>query len=198
VASDRRFTSISPIDEMPIAELSAGGGAEIDRAVAAARDAFKLWRRTSVSARARYLHRIADIVESRVEQLAVVETRDNGSLLRSHRRGVMPRVAMNFRFFADWLLQLDHPDFDVRGHRNHISYDPSGVAAIITPWNAPLMLGTWRIAPALAAGCTVVYKPPEWAPFTASLLADISVAAGLPAWGARRGRHWRRIPVSPG
>ncbi|TDQ83010.1 5-carboxymethyl-2-hydroxymuconic-semialdehyde dehydrogenase [Dongia mobilis] len=181
VTSDRRFASVSPIDEAPIAELSAGGGAEIDRAVSAARDAFRTWRNTSPAERARYLHRIADIVESRVEQLAVVETRDNGSLLRSHRRGVMPRVAMNFRFFADWLLQLDHPDFDVRGHRNHVSYDPSGVAAIITPWNAPLMLGTWRIAPALAAGCTVVYKPPEWAPLTASLLADISAEAGLPA-----------------
>jgi aminomuconate-semialdehyde/2-hydroxymuconate-6-semialdehyde dehydrogenase len=132
------------------------------------------------AARAGYLHRIADIIERRVEELSVVETRDNGSLLRSHRRGVMPRVAMNFRFFADWLLQLDHADFDVRGHRNHVSYDPSGVAAIITPWNAPLMLGTWRIAPALAAGCTVVYKPPEWAPLTASLLADITAEAGLP------------------
>src|SRR4029453_19276047 len=123
---------------------------------------------------------IADIIESRVETLAQVETRDNGSLLRSPRRGVMPRVAMNFRFFADWLLQLDHADFDVRGHRNHVSWDPSGVAAIITPWNAPLMLGTWRIAPALAAGNTVVAKPPEWAPLTASLLADITAEAGLP------------------
>lgn len=181
VASDRRFTSISPIDETPLAEISAGGASEIDRAVVAASDAFKSWRRTSRQERAGYLHRIADIIEARVEQLAVVETRDNGSLLRSHRRGVMPRVAMNFRFFADWLLQLDHADFDVRGHRNHVSYDPSGVAAIITPWNAPLMLGTWRIAPALAAGCTVVYKPPEWAPLTASLLADITAEAGLPA-----------------
>jgi aminomuconate-semialdehyde/2-hydroxymuconate-6-semialdehyde dehydrogenase len=181
VASDRRFTSISPIDETPLAEISAGGTPEIDRAVSAARDAFKTWRHISREARAGYLHRIADLIESRVEQLAAVETRDNGSLLRSHRRGVMPRVAMNFRFFADWLLQLDHADFDVRGHRNHVSYDPSGVAAIITPWNAPLMLGTWRIAPALAAGCTVVYKPPEWAPLTASLLADITAEAGLPA-----------------
>ncbi|MBL8707590.1 MAG: aldehyde dehydrogenase [Rhodospirillaceae bacterium] len=181
VAGARRFASISPIDEATIAEISAGSSAEIDQAVAAAREAFKAWRRTSPEERARYLHRIADIIESRVEQLSVVETRDNGSLLRSHRRGVMPRVAMNFRFFADWLLQLDHPDFDVRGHRNHVSYDPSGVAAIITPWNAPLMLGTWRIAPALAAGCTVVYKPPEWAPLTASMLADITAEANLPA-----------------
>ena len=181
IESGARFQSVSPIDETVIAEVSAGGPAEIDQAVEAASNAFKTWKRTSREERAQLLHRIADIIESRVETLAQVETRDNGSLLRSHRRGVMPRVAMNFRFFADWLLQLDHADFDVRGHRNHVSWDPSGVAAIITPWNAPLMLGTWRIAPALAAGCTVVYKPPEWAPLTASLLADITAEAGLPA-----------------
>lgn len=180
VEGAEHFRSISPIDETVIAEVSAGGPAEVGQAVEAATTAFKTWKRTSREQRAQLLHRVADIIESRVEPLAQVETRDNGSLLRSHRRGVMPRVAMNFRFFADWLLQLNHPDFDVRGHRNHISWDPSGVAAIITPWNAPLMLGTWRIAPALAAGCTVVYKPPEWAPLTASLLADITAEAGLP------------------
>nr|WP_298687280.1 aldehyde dehydrogenase [uncultured Dongia sp.] len=180
VDSARSFDSVSPIDEQPIAKVAAGGEAEVDQAVDAAMKAFQSWKRISREERAAYLHRIADIIEARVEQLSVVETRDNGSLLRSHRRGVMPRVAMNFRFFADWLLQLTHADFDVRGHRNHVSYDPSGVAAIITPWNAPLMLGTWRIAPALAAGCTVVYKPPEWAPLTASLLADITAEAGLP------------------
>ncbi|WP_368412787.1 aldehyde dehydrogenase [Dongia sp.] len=180
VDSPRKFAAISPIDEQPIAEIASGDVGEIDLAVNAAATAFQSWKKISREARAGYLHRIADIIESRVEQLSVVETRDNGSLLRSHRRGVMPRVAMNFRFFADWLLQLDHADFDVRGHRNHVSYDPSGVSAIITPWNAPLMLGTWRIAPALAAGCTVVYKPPEWAPLTASLLADITAEAGLP------------------
>lgn len=180
VDSAQRFQSISPIDETVIAEVSAAGAGEIDQAVDAASAAFKTWRRTSREQRARLLHGIADVIDSRIESLAQVETRDNGSLLRSHRRGVMPRVAMNFRFFADWLLQLDYPDFDVRGHRNHVSWDPGGVAAVITPWNAPLMLGTWRIAPALAAGCTVVYKPPEWAPLTASLLADITAEAGLP------------------
>jgi len=75
---------------------------------------------------------------------------------------------------------LNHPDFDTRGHRNHVSWDPSGVAVLITPWNAPLMLATWKVAPALAAGCTVVLKPAEWSPLTASLLADITAEAGLP------------------
>jgi 5-carboxymethyl-2-hydroxymuconic-semialdehyde dehydrogenase len=96
------------------------------------------------------------------------------------RTSVMPRVAHNFHFFADQLLHLRRDDFDVREHSNHVSWDPSGVAVVITPWNAPLMLGTWRLAPALAAGNTLVFKPPEWAPLTASMLADVSRDAGLP------------------
>ena len=92
----------------------------------------------------------------------------------------MPRAARNFRFFADWLGRLDAGDLEISGHRERVSWAPSGVTAVITPWNAPLMLATWRIAPALAAGNTVVAKPPEWAPLTASLLADITAEAGLP------------------
>ena len=92
----------------------------------------------------------------------------------------MPRVGMNFRYFADWAEQLQHEDREIRGHRERITFDPAGVVAIITPWNAPLMLATWRIGPALAAGNTVVVKPPEWAPLTASLLAEITHEAGLP------------------
>ena len=96
---------------------------------------------------------------------------------------------MNFRFFADWLpSKLDHPDGEIRGHRERVTYDPAGVAAIITPWNAPLMLATWRIGPALAAGNTVVLKPPEWAPLTASLLADITTR------GRAAGRRVQRRP----
>ena len=133
------------------------------------------------SERAELLRKVADGIDARAEDLARVETRDNGSLLRSHRRSVMPRVGMNFRFFADFAEKLDHPGGEIRGHRERVTYDPAGVTAIITPWNAPLMLATWRIGPALAAGNTVVAKPPEWAPLTASLLADITQEAGLPA-----------------
>jgi aminomuconate-semialdehyde/2-hydroxymuconate-6-semialdehyde dehydrogenase len=129
--------------------------------------------------RAAVLHRIADLVDEQVERLAAVETRDNGSLLRSHRHSVMPRVARNFRFFADQLTELDE-SFDMNGFESRTEWDPSGVTAVITPWNAPLMLATWRVAPALAAGNAVIAKPPEWAPLTASLLADISREAGLP------------------
>ena len=181
VKSETTFTDISPIDEQPIAEISAGSTLEVDAAVEAAQQAFTDWAAMPRSERAALLRKVADGIDARTEDLARVETRDNGSLLRSHRRSVMPRVGMNFRFFADYVEKLEQPDGEIRGHRERITYDPAGVTAIITPWNAPLMLATWRIGPALAAGNTVVAKPPEWAPLTASLLADITHEAGLPA-----------------
>jgi acyl-CoA reductase-like NAD-dependent aldehyde dehydrogenase len=179
-ASAAAFTDLSPIDEQPLAEVARGGQAEVAAAVRAASDAFGGWSATPPKDRAAVLHAIADGIESRAAELAAVETADNGALLRSHVRSVMPRAAHNFRFFAGWLGELDGGDLDIRGHREEVSWAPSGVTAVITPWNAPLMLATWRIAPALAAGNTVVAKPPEWAPLTAGLLADITRAAGLP------------------
>ncbi|MGW0615820.1 aldehyde dehydrogenase [Streptomyces sp. NPDC002788] len=181
VASTETFADISPIDGSALGEISRGTAMEAAAAVAAAKAAFPGWAATSRAKRARILHAIADGVEKRLEDLAIVETCDNGALLRSHRRGVMPRVAHNFRFFADWLLTLDHEDFETRGHTNHVSWDPAGPCVLITPWNAPLMLATWKVAPALAAGNTVILKPAEWSPLTASLLADIAAEAGLPA-----------------
>lgn len=181
VASAATFTDISPIDEQPLAQVASGCQDEIDAAVAAARAAFPAWARTPAPDRAAALRRIADGIDKRVGELAQVETADNGALLRSHLRSVIPRVAHNFRFFAGWLAELNGDGLQVNGHREQVSWAPAGVTAVITPWNAPLMLATWRIAPALAAGNTVVAKPPEWAPLTASLLADITTDAGLPA-----------------
>ncbi|HXW43255.1 MAG TPA: aldehyde dehydrogenase family protein, partial [Streptosporangiaceae bacterium] len=180
VCSPATFTDVSPIDEAPIAQLARGGTAEVDAAVQAASRAFAGWAATPPADRAAVLHAVADGIDKRVEELAQVETADNGSLLRSHRRSVMPRVAHNFRFFADWLLRLPADELEIRGHRQQVSWCPSGVTAVITPWNAPLMLASWRIAPALAVGNAVVAKPPELAPLTASLLAGIAQDAGLP------------------
>ena len=180
VGSASTFTDVSPIAEQPLAEIASGGRAEVCAAVEAAQTAFPGWASTPASERAAVLHAIADGIERHAEELAQVETADNGALLRSHRRSVMPRVAHNFRFFADWLGELDGGGMEITGHREQVSWDPAGLTAVITPWNAPLMLATWRIAPALAAGNTVVAKPPEWAPLTASLLAEITRAAGLP------------------
>jgi 5-carboxymethyl-2-hydroxymuconic-semialdehyde dehydrogenase len=180
VGSTETFADISPIDESTIAEVARGGRLEVDAAVAAARAAFGVWGATPPEERARILHAIGDGIERRVDDLAAIETEDNGSLLRSMRRSVIPRAAHNFRFFADRLLSLGEPDFETRGHMNHVRWEPAGVVALITPWNAPLMLATWKIAPALASGGTVVLKPAEWTPLSASLLADIAHEAGLP------------------
>jgi len=180
VASASTFADVSPIDEQPIAQVSRGGGTEAAAAVDAARSGSEAWGATPAKARAEVLHRIADGVEANVPQLAAVETRDNGSLLRSMRGSVMPRVARNFRFFADHLLTLSDETKQHDGFGERFAWDPAGVTVVITPWNAPLMLATWRVAPALAAGNAVVLKPPEWAPLTASMLADIAHEAGLP------------------
>jgi len=180
VSSSDAFDDLSPIDEQPIAEIARAGASEADRAVDAARSASGAWGSAPPKERAETLHRIADGVEARVPELAAVETRDNGSLLRSMRGSVMPRVARNFRFFADQLLALETGSRGYEGFAERIAWDPSGVTVVITPWNAPLMLATWRVAPALAAGNAVVLKPPEWAPLTASMLAEIAHEAGLP------------------
>ena len=181
VASADTFTNTSPIDGSFLGEFARGTAAEIDLAVQAARAAFPSWRDLGPKRRGELLENLAKLIEENVETLAQIETLDNGALLRSHRRGVMPRAAMNIRFFAEWAQnELHHPDFETRGHTNKISWDPSGVAALITPWNAPLMLATWKIGPALAAGDTVVLKPAEWTPMSASFFADLTKQAGIP------------------
>jgi aminomuconate-semialdehyde/2-hydroxymuconate-6-semialdehyde dehydrogenase len=117
-----------------------------------------------------------------VADLAKVETADNGSLYEAMRLRVLPRAANNIRFFADFAVErLDEPPRTLHGgERNSVRYDPSGVTAVSTPWNAPLMLATWRVGPALGAGNTVVLKPPEWAPLTCSMLGQLADEAGLP------------------
>jgi len=179
VGSSGTFADVSPIDETTLGEVARGTAEDADRSVTAARAATETWGRTAPKERAEVLHRIADLVEERVPQLAAVETCDNGSLLRSMKNSVMPRVARNFRFFAEQLMELGE-SFEMNGFESRTEWDPSGVTVVITPWNAPLMLATWRVGPALAAGNSVVLKPPEWAPLTASMLADIGCEAGLP------------------
>jgi 5-carboxymethyl-2-hydroxymuconic-semialdehyde dehydrogenase len=129
VGSAGTFTDLSPIDESPIAEIARGGPAEVDAAVHAARHAFPARAATPPAERAAILHAIADGIEKRVPELAQVETLDNGGLLRSQQRSVMPRTAHNFRFFADWLSQLDGGQLEIRGHREQVSWRPSGVTA---------------------------------------------------------------------
>ena len=183
VASADTFEVRSPLDwEWKLADVARGGEAEVDAAVAAARRAFPGWAALGPKGRQEVLTRLADAIEAAVPELAKVETLDNGSLYEAMRLRVLPRGADNIRFFADFAVErLQAPPRTLHGgERNTVRHDPSGVTAVSTPWNAPFMLATWRIGPALAAGNTVVFKPPEWAPLTGSMLADIAERAGLP------------------
>jgi acyl-CoA reductase-like NAD-dependent aldehyde dehydrogenase len=180
VGSMETFVDLSPIDESPLADVARGGPVEVESAVEVAREAFPAWAALGPQGRAEHLFRLADLIEDNVETLAAVETLDNGSLLEASRLRVMKRGALNVRFFAQLALDLEERVWEANGVENRVRHDPSGVAALITPWNAPFMLSTWKIGPALAAGCTAVLKPPEWAPLTCSILADFAAEAGLP------------------
>ena len=180
VASPRSFPVLSPIDGTHRADVAAGGASEVDAAVAAARRAFPAWAALGPAGRAPILRRFAEGLQARAKELAAVETEDNGSLLAGNLHRVVPRAALNLSFFAEHALTLEGHRIDSPEVVNRVRYEPAGVAALVTPWNAPLMLTTWKIGPALAAGDTAVVKPPEWAPFTCSLLADVARDAGLP------------------
>ena len=185
LASETTFEVRSPIDwdSWKLAEVANGGHAEVDAAVAAARKAFPAWANLGPSKRHAHLTRLADAIDQAVPDLAKVECADNGSLYEAMSLRVLPRAANNIRFFADFAkdrLTENTTRTLPGGERNRVRYDPAGVAAVSTPWNAPFMLATWRVGPALAAGDTVVLKPPEWAPLTCSLLGDLADEAGLP------------------
>jgi acyl-CoA reductase-like NAD-dependent aldehyde dehydrogenase len=126
------------------------------------------------------LKRFAEGIVARKDEIAVLETLDNGSLLSRNRDAMVSRAAHNIEFFAEWAVRRHRPTIESPTVTNHVRHDPSGVAVLITPWNGPFMLTTWKVGPALAAGNTVVVKPPEWAPLTCSLMADIAHDAGLP------------------
>ncbi|HEY9457474.1 MAG TPA: aldehyde dehydrogenase, partial [Gaiella sp.] len=149
-------------------------------AVAAAQDAFPAWAALGTAERGEVLHRLADLIDANVEQLAAVECADMAMLLRSLRARVISRGARNFRAYADLAAAHEERVWESNGTRNRVVRMPSGPAVVITPWNAPFMLSTWKTAPALAAGCTVVLKPAEWSPLSCSLLCDLVAEAGFP------------------
>jgi len=181
-ADGATFEVADPVSNQPYATVAAGGPQDVDRAVAAGTEAFAggPWPHLPSRARASILNRIADAIEGRAARIAELETFDTG-LPVTQARGQAARAAENFRFFADMAVTLHEDAF--RSGNDQFGYvirKPAGVAGLITPWNTPFMLETWKLAPALASGCTVVLKPAEWTPLSASLLPEIMIEAGLP------------------
>lgn len=179
-ASGETFQSISPVDLKPLADVARGNASDIDRAAKAAKEAFADWRDLGGAERKKVLHRIADAIVARAEEIAFVECMDTGQALRFMSKAAL-RGAENFRFFADRAPGArDGKTLQAPNQVNMTTRAPIGPVGVITPWNTPFMLSTWKIAPALAAGCTIVHKPAEFSPLTARLLVEIAEEAGLP------------------
>ncbi|MFE7268951.1 aldehyde dehydrogenase family protein [Streptomyces sp. NPDC057623] len=172
-ADGKVFKTVSPSSEEVLAEIAQAGEADVDRAVKAARKAFGKWSALPGSERAKYLFRIARIIQERARELAVLETLDNGKPIKETRDADLPLVAAHFFYYAGWADKLEHAGFGA-GPR------PLGVAGQVIPWNFPLLMLAWKIAPALATGNTVVLKPAETTPLSALFFADICRQAGLP------------------
>jgi len=180
-ADGATFEVADPVTNLPYASVAAGGAADIERAVTAAGEAFAdgPWPGMPARERASILNRIADGIEARAARIAELESFDTGLPL-TQARGQAARAAENFRFFADMTVTLHEDAFRSSSQLGYVIRKPAGVAGLITPWNTPFMLETWKLAPALASGCTVVLKPAEWTPLSASLLPEIMTEAGLP------------------
>ena len=175
------FETRSPVDDSLIATIAKGTAGDIDRAAKAAKAAFPAWAATSGAARKKILHRIADLIVERAEEIALCECWDTGQAYRFMSKAAL-RGVENFRYYADLAPGArDGQSLPTNDHMNVTSRSPIGPVGVITPWNTPFMLSTWKIAPALAAGCTIVHKPAEFSPLTARILAEIAHEAGLPA-----------------
>ncbi len=158
------YQTISPSSEEVLAEIAHGSAKDVDLAVKAARKAFQEWGKLSGAARGKYLYRIARIIQERARELAVAETLNNGKPIKETRDVDIPLVASWFFYYAGWADKLDYAGLGPNPKAH-------GVAAQVIPWNFPLMMLAWKIAPALAAGNTVVLKPAETTPLTALLFA---------------------------
>jgi aldehyde dehydrogenase (NAD+) len=173
-SSHEQFASLNPATEETLAMVAQASAADVDRAVVAARRAYDtVWSKTSGAERAKYLFRIARLIQERSRELAVVETLDNGKPIRESRDIDIPLAAAHFFYYAGWADKLEHAGFGP---------DPRalGVAGQIIPWNFPLLMAAWKLAPALAAGNTCVLKPAETTPLSALVLAEILQQAELP------------------
>lgn len=181
VQSPSTFESRSPTDwDRVLANVARGDADTAALAVSAAVEGFKVWGSMTAEERGAVMHRMADLIDANNDEIAIVETMDMAFLHASMKARLVARGATNFRLYAD--LAIDHQErtWEGRGGAHLVQSMPAGPAVIITPWNAPFMLSTWKITPALAAGNSIILKPAEWSPLSASLLADLADEAGVP------------------
>lgn len=182
-SSGKTFPTSNPATGEIITQLAEAGEAEVEAAVQSARAAFEegSWPKMSAADRGKLLRRIADLIEKHLEEFAYLETIDNGKPIFESRYVDMPMVVEVFHYYAGWATKIHGETIPVRGpFFNYTLREPVGVVAAIVPWNFPLLLASWKIAPALAAGNTVIFKPAEWTSLTALKFAEICQEAGVP------------------
>src|SRR3954469_8923323 len=186
VDGSKHFDTVNPATEEVLTEIAEASAADVDRAVQSARHAFEdrngAWRKLSASERGRLLWKLADLVEKNIDEISELETLDNGKPIFESRYVDMPMVIDVFRYFAGWATKITGEP--VNTFENAFTYtlrEPGGVVGAITAWNFPLLLASWKLAPALACGNTVVIKPAEQTPLTMLRFGELAMEAGLPA-----------------
>lgn len=178
--SQKWLPIVNPSTGETYAQFTDSNKEDVNRAVTAAKNAFSEWSRLSINERSAFMIKIADAIESKLDELAMAESVDNGKPLKLAKRVDIPRASSNFRFFGNAITQFASESHDMGTAINYTLRQPLGVVSCISPWNLPLYLFSWKIAPALAAGNTVVAKPSEVTPMTAFLLSKICIEVGLP------------------
>jgi acyl-CoA reductase-like NAD-dependent aldehyde dehydrogenase len=179
--SGQTLPTLNPHDNSPIADVAMAGAEDVDRAVAVAQRALPAWSRMAAADRGRILLRLADLIEANAEELARLESLDTGHPLRDSRALDVPRTAACFRYFGGMADKFQGETIPVEaGFLNYTLREPVGVVGQVVPWNFPLMFTSWKMAPALAAGNTIVMKPAEITPLTSLKIAELMAEAGLP------------------
>ncbi|HEX7890906.1 MAG TPA: 5-carboxymethyl-2-hydroxymuconate semialdehyde dehydrogenase [Ramlibacter sp.] len=181
VAGRDYFATVNPATQEVLAEVAAGGEAEVNAAVAAAKEAFPAWSSLAATERARLVRKLGELIAKHVPELSQTETDDTGQVIAQTGKQLVPRAADNFSYFAEMCVRVDGHTYPTPTHLNYTLFHPVGVCALISPWNVPFMTATWKTAPCLAFGNTAVLKMSELSPMTAARLGELALEAGIPA-----------------
>ena len=180
VAGRDYFETVNPATQDVLAEVAAGGEAEVNAAVAAAKEAFPKWAGMPAPQRAKLIRKLGDLIAAHVPEIALTETNDCGQVIAQTGKQLVPRAADNFYYFAEMCTRVDGHTYPTETHLNYTLFHPVGVCALISPWNVPFMTATWKVAPCLAFGNTAVLKMSELSPMSAARLGELALEAGIP------------------
>ncbi len=180
VDSRERFETLNPATQEVLATVASGGAPEVQAAVAAAKAAFPAWAGMAAAERARRMRTLGELIARHADEIARTETMDTGQVIAQTGKGLIPRAADNFHYFAEMCVRTDGHTYPTPTHLNYTLFHPVGVCALISPWNVPFMTATWKVAPCLAFGNTAVLKMSELSPMTAARLGELALEAGIP------------------